>query len=432
MTSTTNAPIAIVNARLLDPATAYDGPGGVLIRDGVFVATGHGVTADTLPHDAEVIDARGRCLAPGLIDSRVFIGEPGAEHKETLASASQAAAAGGVTTIVTMPNTNPPIDSVSLVEYVARRRGEDILVRAVPMAAATKRLEGREMTEIGLLSAAGAVAFTDGRAAVADAAVLMKILKYGRMFDALLVQHAEERSLAGGVMNAGEMATRLGLAGSSIFAEVIQVERDVRLVEATGGRLHFADVTCAKSLDVIRAAKDQGLPVTAGVTPPHFALNELAVGDYRTFAKLSPPLRSEDDRVAVVEAIKDGTIDVIASGHDPQDVESKRLPFAQAAFGASGLETLLPISLELYHNGHLSLLDVIDLLTWRPARLFRLPGGTLATGAPADLVLFDPDTALRIIADEFRGKSKNSPFDGHPTQGRVIMTVMGGRIVYKV
>lgn len=426
-----SAVIAIINARLLDPGTAYDGPGGVLIRDGAILAAGHDVTAAALPAEAEVIDAEGHCLAPGLIDSRVFIGEPGAEHKETLASASQAAAAGGVTTIITMPNTNPPIDSVSLVEYVARRRGEDILVRAVPMAAATKRLEGREMTEIGLLSSAGAVAFTDGRAAVADAAVMMKILKYGRMFDALLVQHAEELTLSGGVMNAGEMATRLGLAGSSIFAEVIQVERDVRLAEATGGRLHFADVTCAKALDVIRAAKEQGLHVTAGVTPPHFALNELAVGDYRTFAKLSPPLRSEDDRRAVVEAIKDGTIDVIASGHDPQDVESKRLPFAQAAFGASGLETLLPISLELYHNGHLSLLDVIDRLTRRPARLFRLPGGSLAAGSPADLVLFDPDRALRIVADEFRGKSKNSPFDGHPTQGRVVMTILGGRIVHR-
>ncbi len=425
------APIAIINARILDPERAYDGPGGVLAREGCIVAAGHHVTKDSVPSDAEVIDAQGRCLAPGLIDSRVFVGEPGAEHKETLATASQAAAAGGVTTIITMPNTNPPIDTVSLVEYVARRRGDDVLVRAVPMAAATKRLEGREMTEMGLLSAAGAVAFTDGRTAVADAAVMMKILKYGRMFDALLVQHAEERSLATGVMNAGEMATRLGLAGISVFAEVIQVERDVRLAEATGGRVHFADVTCAKALDVIRAAKARGLQVTAGTTPPHFALNELAVGDYRTFAKLSPPLRAEDDRRAVIDAIKDGTIDVIASGHDPQDVESKRLPFAQAAFGAAGLETLLPVSLELYHNGHLSLLDVIDRLTRRPARLFRLPGGTLNPGAPADLVLFDPDRAWRIVADEFRSKSKNSPFDGHPTQGRVLMTVLGGRIVHR-
>lgn len=422
---------AITNARLLDPGAGYDGPGGVIIEDGVIKASGKQVTAASLPDGMPWVDARGRCLAPGLIDSRVFIGEPGAEHKETLASAGQAAAAGGVTTILTMPNTKPPIDSVSLVEYVARRGGEDLAVRPVPMAAATKRLEGGEMTEIGLLSSAGAVAFTDGRQAVADAAVLMKILKYGRMFDILVVQHAEEQSLSRGVMNAGELATRLGLAPSSIFAEVIQIERDIRLAEATGGRLHFADVTCAKALEVIRAAKARGLPVTAGVTPPHFALNELAVSDYRTFAKLSPPLRAEEDRRAVVEAVKDGTIDVIASGHDPQDVESKRLPFAQAAFGASGLETLLPISLELYHNGHLPLLDVIDRLTRRPADLFRLPGGRLDAGAPADLVLFDPDTAVRIVADNFIGKSKNSPFDGHPSQGRVVMTVLGGRVVYE-
>lgn len=424
-------PIALVNARLVDPETGYDGPGGALIADGRLTAVGPKVTAQVVPGTARTIDCGGRVLAPGLIDSRVFVGEPGFEHKETLASASLAAAAGGVTTILTQPNTKPVIDGVSLVEYVARRRGDDILVNIHPMAAATKKLEGREMTEIGLLTQAGAVAFTDGRQAVADASVLWKILKYGRMFDALVVQHAAEPTLSTGVMNGGELATRLGLSSQSPYAELIQVERDIRLVEATGGRLHFADVSTAAALSAIRAAKAAGLPITCGVTPPHFALNELAVGDYRTFAKLSPPLRAEDDRMAVVAALQEGLIDVIASGHDPQDPESKRLPFALAEYGAVGLETLLPISLELYHNGHLSLVQVVDLLTRRPARLFRLPGGRLAQGAPADLVVFDPDVGVRVDPDQFKSKSKNSPFDGHPTQGKVIMTLVGGRIVYE-
>lgn len=431
MSSVPARPLALINARLIDPTLGYDGPGGVLIADGRMVAVGPQVTAATAPATARIVECAGKVVAPGLIDSRVFIGEPGFEHKETLASASQAAAAGGVTTIVTMPNTKPAVDSVSLVEYIARRRGDDILVNVAPMAAATKNLDGQEMTEIGLLSAAGAVAFTDGHNAVANANVLWKILRYGRMFDALVVQHAEEPSLSKGVMNAGELATRLGLSSNSPYAELLQIERDIRVVEATGGRLHFTQVTTAKALDVIRAAKAAGLPITCGVTPPYFALNELAVGDYRTFAKLSPPLRAEQDRLAVVAALQEGLIDVIASGHDPQDPESKRLPFAQAEFGAVGLETLLPVSLELYHNGHLSLLQVIDLLTRRPAHLFRLPGGRLAVDAPADLVVFDADVAMRIDADKLKSKSKNTPFDGHPTQGQVMMTVVGGRVVYE-
>ncbi|MDA5193120.1 dihydroorotase [Govanella unica] len=419
-----------VNVRLLDPASGLDAMGGLVVEDGKIVAAGANIRAGDAPEGATVIDGDGHCLAPGLIDSRVFVGEPGAEHKETLASASQSAAAGGVTTIITMPSTKPAIDGVSLVEYMARRRSDDVLVNVVPMAAATKRLEGKEMTEIGLLTNAGAVAFTDGRTAVADASVMMKILKYGRMFDALLVQHPEEPTLSKGVMNAGELSTRLGLSGSTPLAELLMIERDIRLAEATGGRLHFAHVTAAGSLAAVRAAKARGIRITCGVTPPHFALNELVVGDYRTFAKISPPLRAEDDRLAVIEGLKDGTIDVIASGHDPQDAESKRLPFAQAAFGAVGLETLLPVSMELYHNGYLSLLEVIDRLTRRPAELFKLPGGRLAVGAPADLVLFDPDLAIRIDADRFRSKSKNTPFDEQPAQGKVMLTMVGGRVVY--
>ncbi|RMF08094.1 MAG: dihydroorotase, partial [Alphaproteobacteria bacterium] len=276
-----------------------------------------------------------------------------------------------------------------------------------------------------------AVAFTDGRKAVADAAVMTKLLKYARMFDALIVQHAEEPSLATGVMNAGELATRLGLPANGIWAEVLMVDRDIRLVEATGGRLHFAQLSCAKAVESVRQAQKRGLPVTCGVTPPYFALNELAVGDYRTFAKVSPPLRAEEDRMSIVEALRDGTISVIASGHDPQDPESKRQPFEQAAFGAVGLETLLPVSLELYHNGFLDLIDVVDKLTRQPAELFGLEGGRLAPGAPADLVVFDPDAAIRIDAAKFRSKSKNTPFDERPCQGRVLRTVVAGRTVFE-
>jgi dihydroorotase len=420
-----------VNARLLDPATGLDAPGGLLVRGGTIARLGPDVGVQNIPADVDIIDCKGHCLAPGLIDSRVFVGEPGAEHKENFISAGQAAAAGGVTTILTMPNTKPVIDGVSLVESIARRRPEDILVRVRPIAAATKKLEGEEITEIGLLKSAGAVAFTDGRKAVSNAGVMAKLLKYARMFDALIVQHAEEPTLSTGVMNAGELATRLGLPASGIWGEVIMVDRDIRLVEATGARLHFGQISTAAALDVIRRMRGRGMPVSCAVTPPHFMLNELAVGDYRTFAKISPPLRSEEDRQSVIEALKDGTISVIASGHDPQDPESKRLPFAQAAFGAVGLETLLPLSLSLHHNGHMKLLDVIDKLTRRPADLYGLDGGRLAPGKPADLVIFDPDAAIRITASTFRSKSKNTPFDEYPSQGRVMRTVVGGRTVFE-
>lgn len=422
---------AYVNARLLDPATGTDTAGGLLVRGTEIAQVGPDVTGANLPKSAKVIDCAGHCLAPGIIDTRVFIGEPGAEQKESIASASASAAAGGITTMIMMPNTNPVIDDIALVEYVVRRGADGSMVNILPMAAATKALAGQEMTEIGLLSQAGAVAFTDGRKAIANAAVMQRILNYARIFDALLVQHAEEPTLAGGCMNAGEISTRLGLPGVSTTSEVIMIERDLRLLEATGGRYHVAQVSCRASLDVIRRAKAAGLKVTCGVTPPHFALNENAVGDYRTFTKVSPPLREEADRRAVVEALRDGTIDVIASGHDPQDAEGKRLPFEQAAYGAAGLETLLPISLELYHNGHVSLLDILAMLTLQPAKLLKLPGGRLAVGAPADFMIFDLDRPWRIDASAFRGKSKNTPFDEQPTQGRVLRTVVAGRTVFE-
>ncbi len=418
----------IRNARLLDPASGRDGTGSILVIDGVIAALDGGNGA---PSGATMIDCRGHCLAPGIVDMRVQLREPGAEHMENMVSASHAAAAGGITTMAALPNTEPPIDDVALVDFVARRARDIGLVNIHTYAAATKGLKGRELTEMGLLAEAGALAFTDGLRAIADALVMRRALSYARTFDLLIIQHPEEPNLAaGGAMTEGEMATRLGLPGITPAAEVMMVERDLRLVEITGARYHAAHVSTAAAIEAIRAAKQRGLPVTCDTAPPYFALNETAVGEYRTFAKLSPPLRGEWDRRAVVEGLRDGTIDAIASDHAPHDQDSKRLPFTSAESGIIGLETLLPLSLELYHNGHLPLISLLRALTCAPADILRLPAGRLVVGAPADFVVFDLDRPWQIAEDDFRSKSKNSPFDGRPVQGRAIKTIVGGRVVY--
>jgi dihydroorotase len=418
------------NARLLDPASGRDEVGEILVRDGAIAALGRRV--DAPGGDAAIVDCHGLCLAPGIVDMRVQLREPGAAHMENMVSASHAAASGGVTTMAALPNTTPPIDEVALVDYVKRRARDIGIVNVHTYAAITKGLAGTELAEMGLLAEAGALGFTDAERAVADAVVMRRALSYARTFDLLVMQHPEEPSLAaGGAMNEGEMSTRLGLQGIPPVAEVIMVERDLRLVELTGGRYHVAHVSTAAAIEAIRRAKAQHLPVTCDTAPPYFALNETAVGEYRTFAKLSPPLRGEDDRRAVVQGLRDGTIDAIASDHSPHDQDSKRLPFASAASGIIGLETLLPLSLELYHNGHLSLLACLNAVTRAPAEILRLPAGRLAIGAPADLVVFDLDRPWRISEKAFRSKSKNSPFDGRPVQGIAMMTVVGGRLVFE-
>jgi len=415
------------NARLLDPASNLDRAGDLLVEDGRIAEIGS-VRAG---RDAEVIDCAGACLTPGLVDMRVELREPGAEHQESMTSGARAAAAGGVTTMVALPNTEPVIDDAALVEFVARRSRDVGLTRIRTYAAATKGLRGRELTEMGLLAAAGALAFTDAGRAIADPVVMRRALSYARTFDLLVMQHPEEPALAaGGVMNEGEVATRLGLAGITPAAELIMVERDLRLCEITGGRLHIAHVSTERAIDAIRQAKAKKLPVTCDTAPHYFALNETAVGDYRTFAKVSPPLRSEWDRRAVVLGLKDGTIDCIASDHSPHDQESKRLPFASAASGIIGVETLLPLALELYHNGHLPLLQLLKAVTQRPAEILRLPVGRLESGAAADLTIFDLEQPWRIDVDALRSKSKNSPYDGRPVQGRVLRTVIAGRSVF--
>ncbi len=420
--------IALVNARLAD--AGFDGKGGIIIDDGRIVAVGSGVTAATAGSTATIVDCRGKVVMPGLIDMRVFTGEPGNEHRETLASASQAAAAGGVTTMIVMPNTDPVIDDAAIVDYVLRRARDTAVVRVAPMAAITKGTGGAIMTEIGLLKEAGAVAVTDGRRAVANAQVFGRSLAYAKDFDMLVVQHVEEASLATGVMNAGEVATRLGLPGITAAAEIIMLERDVRLVELTGARYHAAQISCRESLDVVRRAKDKGLPVTCGVSVNHLVLNENDIGAYRTFFKISPPLRAEEDRQAMVEGLKDGTIDVVVSSHDPQNPDTKRLPFIEAEFGAIGLETLMSAALRLVHSGEIPLTRLISAMTAAPARILGLESGRLAPGAPADIIVADLEQSWRVTEESLKSRSKNSPFEHTALEGRVQQTIVAGRTVY--
>ncbi|MCB1485925.1 MAG: dihydroorotase [Bauldia sp.] len=424
-------PVVFTNARVIDPSRDLDEAGVVVVADRRIVAAGpDGRTAR--PADAEVVDCRGAIVAPGIVDMRVFVGEPGAEHQETFASAGRAAAAGGVTTIVTMPDTDPVIDDVALVDFIGRRALAETAIRVHPMAALTRGLAGKEMTELRLLGEAGAVGFTDGRSTVTNAAIMRRALTYARDFDGLIVHHAADPDLVGkGVMNEGEIATRLGLAGIPKEAEIVILERDIRLAALTGGRYHAALISCAESLDVIRAAKARGLAVTCGVSINHLTLNENDIGSYRTFFKLSPPLRHEADRLAMVEGLADGTIDVVVSSHDPQDVETKRHPFAEAADGAVGLETMLAAGLRLVHDGSVDLLRLFRALATRPAELLGLEVGRLAPGAPADLIVVDPDMPWVLDPEMLRSRSKNTAFEDARFSGRVLRTLVAGRTVYE-
>lgn len=417
--------VAYVNARLLDPASGLDAMGGVLTEDETIVQVGAGLFTDAVPEDAKVIDCQGKCLAPGLVDMRVHM------SGQNVQATGNAAVAGGVTTAVCLPGTKPVIDDPTVVEFIARTARRAGLVKVYPYGAITKGLEGQELAEMGMLSESGAVAFTDATRAVANARTMAQALSYAATFGLMIVQHPEEPSLSeNGVMNEGETATRLGLTGIPREAETIMIERDLRLAEMTGGRLHFAHISTAESVRLIRNAKERGLTVTCDTAPPYFALNETAVGEYRTFAKLSPPLRSEADREAIVQGLKDGVIDAIASDHRPKSEDTKRLPFADAAFGGVGIETLLCITLELVHNGHLSLLDALGFITHQPSELLGLDAGRLKVGAAADMMLFDPDTGWKIDADLLNSRAKNTPFDGRPVQGRVLRTIIDGRTVF--
>ncbi len=427
----THEAIAFLNARLIDPASGKDEPGGLLVSDGIIADLGSHLRRNA-PERARVVDCKGHVLCPGLIDMQVFTGEPGLEHRETLKTASHAAAAGGVTTIIGMADTEPVIDQVALVDFIQRRARDNAVVNVHVMAAMTRGLKGQDMSEIGLLKRAGAIAFTNGKSSVANTRVMRSALLYAKDHGALIAHHAEDPFLAeGSVMNAGEVATRLGLPGVDKAAETIVLERDVRLVEITGGRYHAATLSCAESLAVIRAAKQRRLPVTCGVSVNHLTLNENDIGSYRTFLRLKPPLRSEEDRVAMVRGLAAGEIDVIVSSHDPQDVDVKRHPFAEAADGAIGLETLLAAALRLYHSGEIGLMPLLRAMTVNPARLLGLPSGRLEKGAPADLILVDLGQPWVVDKALLKSRSKNSPFDESKMQGRVLTTMVAGNTVYQ-
>ena len=430
---TDRRPILLANARVVDPSRDFDGPGDVLIADGVIRDARRGIGAAGVPEGTDIINCAGRIVTPGLVDMRAFVGEPGASYRETFASASQTAAAGGITTIICQPDTSPVIDNLATVDFVLRRARDTAIVNIHPMAALTKGLRGEEMTEIGLLKAAGAVAFTEGDRSVTNALVMRRIMTYARDFDALIVHHTEDPNLIGeGVMNEGELASRLGLLGIPTAAEAIVLERDIRLVALTGGRYHAASLSCVDSLEVLRRARDAGLNVSASVSINHLTLNENDIGPYRTFLKLSPPLRTETDRQALVDAVASGLIDVVMSDHNPQDVEQKRLPFAEAAAGAIGLETMLPAGLRLVHGGRLKLIDLIRATSTRPAELLGLPGGSLRPGSPADVIVIDPDVPWVVDPANLSSQCKNTPFDEARFSGRVVRTIVGGRTVYEL
>jgi len=422
------ADVLFCGLRLLDPATGFDELGDLLVRDGAIADFGPGLGR---PDGAVVVEQEGAVLCPGLIDMRAALGEPGYEYRETIASAAEAAAAGGITTLAALPDSRPAIDDPALVRLLRARGEETGSLTILPYAALTRGCGGEEMAELGLLAEAGAVAFTDGGRAVASARLMRLALSYARGFGMRIIEHPEEPSLAaGGAATEGALATRLGLPGIPATAEAIIVARDIRLARLTGGAVHFAHVSTAEALGLVRRAKAEGLAVTCDTAPPYFDLNETAIGDFRTYAKLSPPLRREADRQAVVEALADGTIDAIASDHQPRDADDKRLPFAQAAPGGAGLVTLLGVTLAQVHSGMLTLMQALDLLTARPGRLLGSEAGRLTKGAPADLCLFHPERAWQVEAGELPGKAQNTPFDGRALEGRVLGTWKAGRRVF--
>lgn len=421
--------LLIRNARLLDPAAKTDMPGDCLVRDGTIAATGPSLTA---PDGAEVLEAQGACLAPGLIDLRTHGRDPGQEHKESLRTQVDAAVAGGVTAMGVLPDTDPIVQDPTSVAWLVQRSRALGKAKVLPYAAMSVDKAGQQLTEFGLLQQAGAVAFADGAKATADALVLRRALSYAKTFDAVIFTHPEDRALTRhACATEGEYATRLGLPAAPAAAELMQVQRDLLLAELTGGRLHIGPITTGASVEAIRAAKARGVRVTCDTAAAYITLNEIAIADYRTFTKLTPPLRPEADRQAVIAGLADGTIDALSSDHTPEDQDAKRLTFTSAEPGIIGLETLLPLGLALVQQGRMSLLALLARLTVAPAAILGLPTPSLAAGATADLLLFDPDAPLRLAAAAMRSKSKNTPFDGFPVQGKVLATLVDGRLVYR-
>ena len=424
-------PLAFINAHIVDPASGWDGPGALLVKNGKIAQVAQGGDLGALSDDVEVIDARGAMLAPGLVDLRVKTGEPGAETKETLKSAALAAAAGGVTSIVLQPDTDPVIDEASVVDFILRRSRDIELVHVYPAGAATKGTLGQRMAEIGLMRDAGCVYVTDADRPIVDSKVMRRVLAYAASFGVLVAHRPADPWLsAGAAATEGEFAGRMGLPSVPPIAEKIMLERDLALVELTGARLLVDQVTTACALESLARGKDRGLPVMATTSINHLSFNEIDIGDYRTFVKFDPPVRGEDDRQATIEALASGLIDIVVSAHAPAPAEDKRLPYDEAAPGAVGLQTLLAALLAF--RDRIPLIDLMRTVTSRPADLLGLPAGRLTKGAPADLVLCDLNAPIVVDLDKLKSKSRNSPFDGRRLFGEVQMTLVDGRVVYKL
>ncbi|WP_018239426.1 dihydroorotase [Ensifer sp. BR816] len=425
-------PLVLVNLRIVDPSRDLDEMGTIIVGgDGRILAAGKDALNQGTPAGAFVKDCAGLVAVPGLVDARVFVGEPGSEYRETIESASRAAATGGVTSFISMPDTNPVIDEIALVEFVQKTARDKALVNVYPAAAVTKGLLGVEMSELGLLRDAGAVCFTNGRQPVHDTLVLRRAMTYAREFGAVVALETRDKYLgANGVMNEGLLASWLGLPGIPREAEIIPLERDLRIAELTKAAYHAAEISVPESADAVQTARERGANVSCGISINHLTLNENDIGEYRTFFKLAPPLRGEDDRVAMVEALASGKIDIIVSSHDPQGVDTKRLPFADAADGAVGLETLAAAALRLHHSGQVPLMRLIDALSTRPAAIFGLEAGTLKPGAKADITVLDLDEPWVLYEKELVSRSKNTPFENARFTGRVVQTYVAGKLVH--
>ncbi len=424
-------PILFTNVRLIDPQSGIDQPGKLLVKNDKIVGVDL-PTTEGQPEDCEIIDGQGSILCPGLVDMRVTVGEPGYEYRETIATAAEAAAAGGITTMAILPNSKPAIDNPALVTLLKAKGEATKSVSILPYGALSVGCEGQELAEIELLQEAGAIGFTDGDRALANTKLMLQTMLYASGFDGLIIQHPEDPSLAkNSSATESILATRLGLPSVPTAAEAIMIARDLRLAEQTNCRLHFGHISTAEGLDLIRQAKAKGLNISCDTAPVYFDLNEESIGDFRTYAKLSPPLRSEADRLAICQGLIDGTIDAIASDHLPRDVDDKRLPFAEAAPGGTGLVTLLSVTLIQVKNGNLTLPQAISLLCCNPARILRQSIGTLAKGSIADLCLFDPDQNWQVQAGKLPGRAQNTPFDNRILPGIVLGTWKSGHRVYK-
>ena len=421
-----------LNANIIDPHNSIEETGGLIINEvGKIEAVGKKVNNNNIPSREKYIDLKGKCIIPGLVDMRVFVGEPGFEYKENFRTLTQAALAGGVTSVVTMPNTKPLIDNVSMVDFIIRRGRDKSNLNIFPAACLTREMAGKEMVEFGLLNSRGIIAFTDPYQAIQNTEIMSRIMDYASDMGVLIMQHVEDYELSkDGCINEGEIATRLGLQSIPSIAEKIIIERDLTLLEEFPCRYHINQISSQKSVEVIKKNKKNGKKFTTGVSINHLSLNDNDIGDFKTFLKFAPPLRSENDRKSLITAINSDLIDVIVSAHKPEDEESKRLPFAQAASGSIGVETLLPLALELYHNKSVDLLKLIELITANPAKILKINKGTLKVGSDADICIFDPDKPWKVDANKLKSKSKNAAIENKSLQGKVLMTFLKGQLVY--